>query len=400
MKLRILAVLIPVCLWPALSPAADDEFLKTKLEEVQKQIEQELLQSANDYFGGGKPTIKLRYLDNKNGNFDDGIAIDYDWKRNWSSDSVPDTHRLSQMEYGKSADFTFRAFNAELYAKGSYARQRVDNNHNLATAGAALTLKASSAPWTRIPEQDAKGIRKCNEELDPTMPKAEYDAAAQHCYDLYAWVAKQNGMAYGYSLDFHYELEGDQRFADTQKAYGMQAAVALAPQPNSPWRNLNIFDYPFRFITRPLFGGSKNYVARLPSLALALQQVDPGNNTQRIAIDPSGDIYDRYRVEVAFSTQVAQINNLPITFQADYRSYHEPNAPAAVEAAGQDIFEYTTAAVYFPAGLFGLGGTPQNNEFFLQYSTGTLPFDVAGKDTVSLGWKTNLDTLLKLLSSD
>ena len=397
MRCRGLLLVLLLCLYPAQgwtqSSGPSDE--KTGL--AQKEIEAALVEAANEYLGDRFPAVKLRYIDNSEGLFTDGMAIDYDWKRSWSSKSTPDEEKLSQMKVGESAGFAFRSFNAELYAKGSYAEDDVDNDRNLSVAGAALSMEGSIAPWRRIDKRDQAAIQSCNAALDVSLPKAEFDAAAQICFDRYTQVAKRDGMAYGYSLNFHYEREGDQHFSETQEVYGGKMAFVLAPQPDSPWRNINIPDFPFRFVTRELFGSSRDYVARLPSVLVALQQVDPKDNQQRMSIDPSGDKYSRFYTEIAFSTQVAHHFGLPVTFEASYQVYHELDAPEPVEAAGLDVFEYFAAAVYFPVKVFDPGTEKQNHEIFFRYTSGSLPFDVADRDAMSFGWKTSIDTVMGLL---
>lgn len=65
--------------------------------------------------------------------------------------------------------------------------------------------------------------------------------------------------------------------------------------------------------------------------------------------------------------------------------------------AGLDVFEYLSAAIYFPLKIFGFGAKEQAHEIFFRYTSGSLPFDVADKDAMSFGWKTNIDTVMGLL---
>jgi hypothetical protein len=143
---------------------------------------------------------------------------------------------------------------------------------------------------------------------------------------------------------------------------------------------LNILDYPFALI-RYLTGTDASitpYGATLPILTTALEVVKPARDTIRKDLLGDEKQFVRFRFETGFRTLLANINDIPIHFNAAYRYYRELNAPQQVKAAGLHRFSYFTCS------LTG------NDTYFVSYSYGNLPFDHREKAVYELGFKFNL----------
>ncbi len=128
------------------------------------------------------------------------------------------------------------------------------------------------------------------------------------------------------------------------------------------------------------FGGRARYakvglLQRADILALDVQvgEVDPGDDEARKAALGVTKLstYDRmefgalylYRIRTGIFTDV----------EFNYRRFQEIDAPARIRAAGLRVHELGTVRV-------GL-----KNDFFVAYSAGRLPFDIAKDQTVAIG---------------
>jgi hypothetical protein len=114
------------------------------------------------------------------------------------------------------------------------------------------------------------------------------------------------------------------------------------------------------------------------SVLLNYGSVKPTSDTERkAALGAAGtDRYRRWNLELSYSVPV---NREKIrALHLDYRHYQETAAPAAVTSAGLDRHR------------LGLVRVDLDQGFFLQYSRGSLPFDVRSVRAVKLGWSTNI----------
>ncbi|WP_340676835.1 hypothetical protein [Paraglaciecola sp.] len=108
-------------------------------------------------------------------------------------------------------------------------------------------------------------------------------------------------------------------------------------------------------------------------LKLDYAQVDPTDNTQRLAI-LNGDksTFHRWEMDatVQFQISVQEIDKVELS----YRYFYEPGAPTEVAAAGMNNFALFTAGIFFQKG------------WFIAFSDGELPFSVQKEQIVELGW--------------
>jgi len=142
----------------------------------------------------------------------------------------------------------------------------------------------------------------------------------------------------------------------------------------------NFPDYPFAFL-RMLTGTSKNFElagASFPSVLGGLDYVIPGQDSLRKAVSGKLDPYTRLRFEAAFKTEVAAIGKQVIWFSADYRWFHQLGAGQALVNAHIDEFNYFTCNL------------ASNNGFFVNYSSGKLPFDVKSSSVYGVGFRYDL----------
>jgi hypothetical protein len=119
------------------------------------------------------------------------------------------------------------------------------------------------------------------------------------------------------------------------------------------------------------------------SLLLNYGSVKPTVDDERKAALGGGSLnsYRRWNLEASYSYPINREKIRSVHF--DYRHYKEMSPPAAVKAAGLDRHR------------LGLVRLDLDQGFFLQYSRGSLPFDVRSVRAVKIGWSTNLEPLAK-----
>lgn len=119
------------------------------------------------------------------------------------------------------------------------------------------------------------------------------------------------------------------------------------------------------------------------SLLLNYGSVKPTADTERKTALANGslDSYRRWNLEASYSYPINRERIRSVHF--DYRHYQEMSPPTAVKTAGLDRHR------------LGLVRVDLDQGFFLQYSRGSLPFDVRSVSAVKIGWSTNLEPLAK-----
>jgi hypothetical protein len=112
------------------------------------------------------------------------------------------------------------------------------------------------------------------------------------------------------------------------------------------------------------------------TLMAAYGKVDPTADTERKKLLGTLDIYKRWNAELSYIIPIRNEQVRSIEF--DYRHYQEVDAPALVKGAGLD------------RNKLGLIRVNLANEFFVEYSAGTLPFDQRTVRAVKVGWSLKL----------
>ena len=205
------------------------------------------------------------------------------------------------------------------------------------------------------------------------------------------WSSSSYG-GYDYWLDFHGGVEGNEDYSATQTLYGL--STGYSSEPTREHAIFNIPDLPFRLLRN--FGDEGSYVAPFPSVMLTVERLDAGSDSQRTTLTDE-TTYTRGSAEVAFQTIVANFGGRPLRFNVSYRYFREFSAPAAIEAADVDKFDFWRASLRFPAHLVPFIPS-ENYEFFLAYTSGRLPFDQSSGQAVQVGITTNMKLLGELLA--
>lgn len=108
------------------------------------------------------------------------------------------------------------------------------------------------------------------------------------------------------------------------------------------------------------------------SLIANFGTVDPSKNKERQALLGNLNSFRRWDVEVSYSIPIRNPKVRSVDF--DYRHYQEVSAPSQIRSAGLD------------RNRLGLVRVNLDQDFFLQYSRGSLPFDQKSERTIKLGW--------------
>lgn len=359
---------------------------------------------ANAWLDKQFPYLKINYANNDDAAQEDGWIVDYDWSRSGNRVDLPDTD-LAGLQEGDTRKFRMLDSGFTAHAKGSYAYNDTTNSNDLSSAGLTFHMRVvDQGLLVKMNEADRIESVKCIGDLElPDNPTdadmTAYDAKSKECSARYFQLQEEHSThTYAYDLQLAYQVEANQDYTEHQEVYSLGTTLVFEPAIGSAWQAANVLDYPFRYITRPLFSRDAHYNARWPSLHLAYGTVDPSKNSVRNALPQGDESYDRWHGEIAFQSQVAKIANYPITFETSYRVYREVSAPDAVKAADLGEFTYSTTSLFAPASLFGVD--LENHEIYITYVHGKLPFDVATKETLLLGWKFNLDVLFSALLED
>jgi len=181
-------------------------------------------------------------------------------------------------------------------------------------------------------------------------------------------------------------FESNQDFSKTQFVPSVLInAGANSFSDYSSLRWFNLPDYPFaliRWITNTNDKFSVSGVA-IPEVLFGLDYVVPTSDSLRQAVTGSLSPFTRVRFEASFKTLAAQVAGQTIWFSADYRWYHQLNAPQAI------INAHIAHSNYFICALTA------SNGFFVSYSTGALPFDLKSTAVYGIGFNYNLGSWKK-----
>lgn len=136
-----------------------------------------------------------------------------------------------------------------------------------------------------------------------------------------------------------------------------------------------------------LFGitGSITRVGVIPKVAgdagtviLNVASVKPTSDPERERLLGNLESFPRVSAEVSYTFPTPR-NKYLRSIDLDYRHYQEIGAPEAIKAAGLDRYR------------LGLVRANLNNDFFVQFSRGSLPFDLRSERAVKVGWSLKLE---------
>jgi hypothetical protein len=113
------------------------------------------------------------------------------------------------------------------------------------------------------------------------------------------------------------------------------------------------------------------------SVLLNYGTVKPTDDAARKEAIGNLDSFKRWDVEVSYSIPINKQKVRSIDF--DYRLYQETSPPDAIKAAGMD------------RNRLGLVRVNLDQDFFLQYSRGSLPFDQKSERVIKIGWSAKFE---------
>jgi hypothetical protein len=163
-------------------------------------------------------------------------------------------------------------------------------------------------------------------------------------------VYKINKEAYFLRLGAIATYETDQSFDNRQHMFGVTASVTKV----SVLRN-----------------------GDAGTLILNYGSVKPSNDAERERVLGNLDSFRRVNAELSYSIPVNRKQLRSIDF--NYRHYQETGASGAIKAAGLDEQH------------LGLIRANLDQDFFIQYSRGALPFDLRSERAVKIGWSLKLE---------
>lgn len=176
------------------------------------------------------------------------------------------------------------------------------------------------------------------------------------------------------SADLDANLEHDQTLTNLQFVGSAQIRGKVVS---------SIFDWPFSLIRRVTSnsdGEPKNWLNRAggPYFWGGIGYVDASENDARKAITTEHSSFARAHAGVDFRTEIFGTTEAnAVALELSWRYYYELNAPSAIRAQNLDSTSYFKATILLP----------QN--YFVEYTNGKLPIDLAGGSTVSVGWRYN-----------
>lgn len=281
MKYSIICFLVGFYSFPSIAQENEGSILSQlvtaeKIEEARETIFDRLEEEANKQLKKAAPFLSINYLGNDDDSETDGWALDYDWSKSVEKLRVPNAD-LSGLSPGDKKRFKFaeQALAAEL--KGSFAHEDTSNVNNLASAGIGINLKVVDSGWLVKMENPDK-VNECVNrlELEDFESDPEFDAAMRACNKPYFDIVRNmDAPSFSYSFNLNYKIEANADYTEHHKVYGISTGLAFEPSSGSALQMLNIFDYPFRFFTRPFSANAEDYNASLPSVYFALENVDP-----------------------------------------------------------------------------------------------------------------------------
>lgn len=176
------------------------------------------------------------------------------------------------------------------------------------------------------------------------------------------------------SADLDANFEHDQTFTNLQFVGSAQIRGKVL---------LSAFDWPFRLIRRVTGnsdGNPKNWINRAggPYFWAGAGYVDASENDGRIALSADHTSFARLHCGVSYRTEIfGTTESNSIALELSWRYYYELDAPPPIKSSNLDATSYFKSTILLP------------KNYFIEYTSGKLPIDLAGGSTVSVGWRHN-----------
>ena len=340
--------------------------LEINSEALARSIEEKLPDLYDKL--GKAVSKKLDFLDLSYSNPDDekdqsGWVAKYAWDyERVNKEAISDDGRLT-------TDDLFFKFEID----GTYAQHNTTNPGDMTTV--SLSYQRRRADLGEIRQaNEALAYRDCQLQVsrnidldnppDAAGMQAIEDEAFKCLYDHQIDELIDSEDDYRVSVwDLHANIEANQDFTQRQQAYGFSGIYAMG---------------------------------RLPSIRVALDQVDAGNNDARKLLTDDLE-FDRVSAELAYDTHLFSAGPHSVRFSASYRYFKELSAPKTIAVAGLDEFDYYSLSLRIPSSALPWFDSDDYN-IFVRYVDGQLPFDLTPKQGIELGFSTNLKALGNLLA--
>lgn len=300
------------------------------------------------------------------------LGLTYSIERSLKNHALDDT-----VGYPMSLSFTF-------HAKGNIAFKKSLNPDDFLDTGASFDLFASKGGFEPLvngdPDVWAAEVQALNLEAANFKGTPEELDASPVWQKIESMVGARLSTQYFWRASGNFSLESNQDFTKKQYAYGLLlSGVIRAWNPKSAWADFNVLDWPFATL-RYLTGADPEIRPSgraLPVVLVALEQIDPQKNADRLAVDADNSKYGRWRGEIGMKTKLARISGQDVWAFGSYRVFQELSPSSAIRAAGLHRFEYWAVGVEMENGL---GFT---------YSKGKMPFDRKEEQVFDIGYKFN-----------
>lgn len=355
----ISAKLIPVLtafIFGSSLPVASAQIVdQTRIDQLNELIEQSASVEALKFISESLPSfLELKYLDqDKSGN--QSVALKYDWNssQDWDDDILPTNSGLS---------ISGSKYNA--FAKGSYAfADEVESDEN-SNIGVEYKWRWFPTYFKRLTLEDGESVQQCL--LDSAENEDDFDAfetTDADCARQLGFIATTLDYRY-FDVDFHANLEGDQKFDQRNYVYGFELNYS---------QNL----------------GSQTYILN-PILTIGLEQVDPKKDIKRQAAFANADSYDRAYAEFGVTSGGIPLLGQEVKLSYSWRYYQELSPDKTIEDANLDSFRYSAFAIQIPTTILPWF-EDEGNSFIFTYASGELPLSLQSEQTFSLGWKSDFD---------
>jgi hypothetical protein len=262
-------------------------------------------------------------------------------------------------------------------ASGTVTAEASQNTENFIQSGGEVVFFSSRGG---VLELEGDDLRDFLNDLEDQMASFD-DYGALRASDAYqqfmgaVWdrLSTQTYLRFDGNLSY----EADQLFDRTQTAYGAKLGVDIKGwRPSGPLADLNLFDWPAALL-RVFTGYDEAFRplgSTIPTLVVGLDQVEPGANPEREALDEM-DTFTRVSLELAYRSPVAKLAQGPVFLEMGLRAYKELGASDAIKSAKLDSTRRFFAALTGPGGITA------------SYASGRLPFDLQSTEVWGLGFR-------------
>ncbi len=184
-----------------------------------------------------------------------------------------------------------------------------------------------------------------------------------------------------------YQFESDRDFDNKQHAYGGKLRLTYKKSEESKIQYLNPLEWGpsvvKAIVGRTSLGDEKLKAAKpfeeayLPSINIAVEQVNPEKDSNRKEVDPELDKFERVRIDISYASTLLKLRDDVYRASFTFRHFQEISPEENIEDANLDSFTYRTFAIHTPG------------DIIISYSKGKLPFDAESDAMFKIGWSYN-----------